>query len=480
MTTSAPAITVEDAGPCRKKLSIEIPGDQIGEKIGAAIAELEGNVTLPGFRPGKVPRKLIERRFGSSVREETKKQLVSEAYQSAIQEHELRVVGEPEGGEELAEAEIEPGKALSFSIHVEVAPEFDAPDVEGLKIKKPAFEVTDEMIDEQIERARVNEGQLEEQEKAERGDYCVGHGVLKIKSSGEVIHDIEGAVIQVPKEGDRGMILGVAADDFVKQVGSPKKGDAITVTTTGPEQHEVESVRGAELEATFEVSEVQRVIPATMDELLSKFRLSDEEALRKGVRSQLENRVQAQQQASMRQQAASRLLELVDFELPERLTSGQAARNLQRRRMDLMYQGVEPDAIEEQLAEMREASDEIARRELKLFFILDSLAREFDVRITEQDVAGAITQMALSRGVDPAQLRQELVQSGEVQGIAQQVREHKTLDRVLEKAKVEEVKPEELSETEGEAAEAKAEKKTTNKKTSKKTTKKKTSKKTSD
>lgn len=474
MTTTAPAITVEDAGPCRKKLSIEIPGDQIGEKIGAAIAELEGNVTLPGFRPGRVPRKLIERRFGSSVREETKKQLVSEAYQSAIQDHQLRVVGEPEGGDELADAEIEPGKPLSFSIHVEVAPEFDAPEVEGLEIKKPAFEVTDEMIDEQIERARVNEGQLEERDKAERGDYCVGHGVLKVKESGEVIHDIEGAVIQIPKEGDRGMILGVAAEDFVTQVGEPVKGDTITVAATGPEQHEVESVRGAELEAVFEVAEVQRVIPASMDELLSRFRLSDQEALRKGVRSQLENRVQAQQQASMRQQAAGKLLDMVDFELPERLTSGQSARNLQRRRMDLMYQGVEPDAIEEQLAQMRESSDEIARRELKLFFILDALARQFDVRITEQDVAGAITQMALSRGVDPAQLRQELVQSGEVQGIAQQVREHKTLDRVLEKARIEEVAPGEMNQDD-ESAEAAADEKT-----SKKTTKKKTSKKSSD
>jgi len=444
MTTTAPAVTVDDAGPCRKKISIEIPGERIGEMIDSAISELEGTVKLPGFRPGKIPRKLIEKRFGDAVRDETKRKVVSEAYQTAVQDHDLRVVGEPEGGEELENADIEPGTPLSFSIHVEVAPEFTLPDLAEIEVKKPKLEVTDEMVDEQIERARVNEGDLEEQDQAQRGDYCVGHGVLKKAGTDEVVHDIEGAVIQIPKEGDKGMILGVAVEDFAKQAGTPKKGDTITVKMTGPDQHEVEAVRGADLEATFEVAEVQRVIPASIDTLLAKYNLSDEEAFRTGVKTQLSSRVEAQQQAAMRQQVAAKLIDAVDFELPEKLTAGQAGRNLERRRMDLMYQGVDQEQIEEHLAEMRESSGEAARRELKLFFILDALAREHSVSVTEQDVAGAITQMALSRGVDPSQMRQEVARSGQIQAIAQQVREHKTLDRVLEKATVTEVDPEEF------------------------------------
>lgn len=444
MTTTAPAVTVDDAGPCRKKISIEIPGERIGEMIDSAISELEGSVRLPGFRPGKIPRKLIEKRFGDAVRDETKRKVVSEAYQTAVQDHDLRVVGEPEGGEELENADIEPGTPLNFSIHVEVAPEFALPDLAEIEVKKPKLEVTDEMVDEQIDRAKVNEGDLEEQGKGERGDYCVGHGVLKKAGSDEVVHDIEGAVIQIPKEGDRGMILGVAVEDFAKQAGEPKKGDTLTFKMTGPEQHEVEAVRGADLEATFDVAEVQRVIPAPIDTLLAKYNLSDEEALRTGVKTQLKSRIEAQQQAAMRQQVAAKLIDAVNFELPEKLTTGQAGRNLERRRMDLMYQGVDQEEIEENLAQMRESSGEAARRELKLFFILDALAREHNVAVTEQDVASAITQMALSRGVDPSQMRQEVARSGQIQAIAQQVREHKTLDRVLENAAVTEVDPEEL------------------------------------
>ncbi len=450
MTTAAPAVTVEDAGPCRKKLSIEIPGDQIGEKISSAIAELEGSVSLPGFRPGKVPRKLIEKRFGPQVKEETKRQLVSEAYQTAVKEHDLRIVGEPEGGEELNDAVIEPGTPISFSIHVEIAPEFDAPDVTGFEVKKPKFEITDEMIEEQVKRACVNEGELEAQKKAARGDYCVGHAILT-RDDGEQIHDIEGAVIQIPTDGDKGMILGVSADDFVKQAGTPKVGDTITIKATGPENHEVEAVRNQKLTATMEVSEIQRVIPAEVSAVVTKYGLSDEEALRNGIRKQLDSRVFAQKQAVMRRQVATKLLEAVDFELPERLTANQAARNLQRRRMELMYQGVDPDTIEERLADMRESSNEVATRELKLFFVLDKLAHDSEVQITEQDVQGAIIQMAMARGVQPAQLRDELIQSGQIQAIAQQVREHKTLDAVLDKCKVNEVDPEELTEDEKEA-----------------------------
>jgi len=448
MTTSAPAVTIEDAGPCRKKVSIEIPGDTVGEKISAAFSELEGSVSLPGFRPGKVPRKLIEKRFGPQLREETKRQLVGEAYQAAVKDHELRIVGEPEGGDELNEATIEPGTPIAFSIHVEVAPEFDTPDVAGFEVKKPKLEITDEMIDEQIERACVNEGELEEQKKAGPGDYCVGHGVLTCDETNEQIHDIEGAVIQLPKDGEKGMILGVTADDFATQVGTPKKGDTVTVKATGPENHEVEAVRGKKLTATFEISEIQRVIPAAIDKVVARYGLADEEALRTGVKRQLDSRVFAQKQAVMRRQAATKLLEAVDFELPERLTANQAARNLQRRRMELMYQGVDPETIEEKLAEVREASNEVATRELKLFFILDKLANEHNVNITEQDVGGAIIQMAMARGVEPSQLRKELMESGQVQAVAQQVREHKTLDTVLDKAKVIEVDPDELSDEE--------------------------------
>ncbi|MFG0327756.1 MAG: trigger factor family protein, partial [Phycisphaerales bacterium JB037] len=122
-------VTIEDAGPSRKKVTIEIPAETVDEKLGDSLDTLSLEAQLPGFRKGKAPRALIEKKFGSAVRDEAKNQLVASAYQQAVEEHKLRVVGDPIA-EELAEVEVVACKPLTFSIDVEVSPEFTLPSLE--------------------------------------------------------------------------------------------------------------------------------------------------------------------------------------------------------------------------------------------------------------------------------------------------------------------------------------------------------------
>lgn len=471
---SASSVTIEDLGPCRKRLTIEVPAARIAATLKESVQEVSATAALPGFRPGKAPAKLIERRFGQAIRDEAKRKLVSEAYSSAIEDHGLRVLGEPEGGDELAEATVEADTPLSFTIEVEIAPEFDLPSLAGAEILRPQIEITDEMVGEQIDKLATNEGRLEPKEAAEAGDYLVGRGVMKRTSDGKEIHNIEGAVIQIPTEGDRGMILGVMVEDFAKQVGTPKSGDSVTVKTTGPDQHEIEDVRGESLEITFTVEEINAVIPATMDELVERLGAPSEEELRGAIRRQMEHQVEGEQRGAMRRQIANKLLESVDFDLPERLSATQARRNIERRRMDLMHQGVDPTEIEEHMAELRAASDEDARHDLKLFFLIDRVAAENDVQITEQEVNGFIFQVARSRGMRPEAVRNELIQSGRIQNVAMQIREHKALDSLIEQASVKDVSVEEFNKAMGGGEDkAPAKKKTSKKKTTKKTSSKK-------
>ncbi len=471
-TQSAAKITVEDAGPCRKKLSVQIPPDRIAAVLEEKFSSIAREAQLPGFRPGRAPTHLVRKRFGKAVRDEAKGQLVSEAYQQAVEENELRVLGDPEGGEELKEIELTPSEPVSFTLEVEVAPDFDVPSMEGVEIMRPKFEVNDEMINNEVERLCTNEGELETLEQAARGDYCVGHGIMRAEGVDEPIHDIDGAVIQVPPEdkGDEGMILGVKVEDFARQIGQPKKGETLEVSTTGPENHEIENVRGRKLDVAFTVNEVHRVKSAEPKDVAAKFGLEGEEQLREAIRSRLESRVAAEQQSAMRQQVAEHLIEEVQFELPENLTSRQAERTLQRRRFDLMQRGVDEKEIEENLADLRAASAEQAQNELKLFFILDKAAAEDQIGVTEPEVNGFIARMAAERGRRPEQLRAELIQQNQIQGIAQQIREHKTLDALLAKAEIKDVSLDEYREktdqpSDEDAAETKA---STKKKTSKK------------
>ena len=235
------------------------------------------------------------------------------------------------------------------------------------------------------------------------------------------------------------MILGVMMDDFEKQLGAPKPGDKVTLKAKGPENHEREALRGKDLTIEFEVYRCDRIVPADTEEIVARTGLGGEAQLRDAIKAQLESQAQQKQADLMRRQVAKHLVESIDMEVPGRLAEFQAQRVIERRRLELMYRGIEEQAVERHIAELRAASSEIAQSELKLFFIVHKAAEQLDVNVTEGEINGRIAQMAMQRGERPDALRQRLIETNQVQGVFTQLREHKTLDAIVEKAKIEEV-----------------------------------------
>jgi trigger factor len=439
-TTTATAerpntVKIEDAGPSCKKLLIEIPADVVSDKIKDSLETISVEAQLPGFRRGRVPRWLVEKRFGPTLKKEAKTELIASAFNKAVEDHKLKVVGQPGGGN-LDKVEIVEGKPFAFEIEVEVLPEFELPKLDGIAIKKPIIEITDEMVGEEIGKIGVNEGTLETREEGEAGDYITGHAIMKGDKDGTEFYNLKGAVVQVPtkdKKG-KGMILGIMVDDFAKQLGKLKPGETATVSAKGPENHEVEGIRNADLTITFTADRVDRIVPAPKEHLISAFGVADEAQLKDLVKTRMTQRVQVQQQGAMHQQIAKHLTDNVKMELPKKMTTQQAARTLERRRLELMYRGVEANKIEEHMAELRKASSEAAAKDLALFFILHKASEELKVQVSDSEINSRIAQIAFQRNVRPEQLRQELIKSNQVSGIYQQIRDHKTLDAILAKA----------------------------------------------
>ncbi len=296
-------------------------------------------------------------------------------------------------------------------------------------------------MDEEVSKIAINEGTLESREAGEAGDYVTGHAVMKGDKDGTEYYNLKGAVVQVPtkdKKG-KGMILGIMVDDFAKQLGTLKPGDSATIKAKGPENHEVEGVRNADLTITFTADRVDRIIPAPTEALMAAFGVADEAQLKELVKTRMTQRVQVQQQGAMQQQVAKYLIDHVKIDLPQRMTSQQAARTLEKRRLELMYRGVEAHKIEEHMAELRTASSSAAARDLALFFILHKAAEELKVNVSDAEINTRIAQIAFQRNVRPEQLRQELMRSNQVSGIYQQIRDHKTLDAIVAKATVTEM-----------------------------------------
>ncbi|MCC7388774.1 MAG: trigger factor [Phycisphaerales bacterium] len=443
-TATENTVTISDVGPSRKKITIEIPAETVSAKMTDSLDTLAVEAALPGFRKGRAPKRLIEKRFGTTLRSEAKQQMVAEAYSKAVEAHKLEVISEP-SSETLDKVEIQEGKPLVFEIEVEVLPEFALPELKGIKVYKPRLEIGDDRVAKELERLCITEGNLEEREACEPGDYLTGQARMELPDGTE-FYNINGAVVQAPtadKEG-RGMILGIMVEDFAKQLGLPKAGDEVAIKAKGPQNHEIERLRGADLKMTFKVDRVDRIIPAEAATIALGFGFPSVDALKSEIKNRLQGRVAVEQQSMMRNQVAKNLVDATEMALPEKMAANQTERNLHRRRMDLMYRGIDAQHIEEQISDLRNSSHEVAVRELKLYFILHRAAEQMKVQVTEGDVNARIAQMAAQRNERPEKLRQELITSNQIGNVFQQIREHKALDAVLAQAVVEEVSQEEF------------------------------------
>jgi len=466
-------VQVEDLGPTKKRLTITIPAEAINEKIDDSIATLAAETTLPGFRKGRAPRQLLERRFGDAVRGETKNQLIADAYATAIDEHEIKPIGDPEpaGDTDLEELDIEHGKPLTFAVEVEVMPEFDLPELEGIEIKKPTMEITDEMINTELERQQIRGGDMKEiAGPFEAGDRIVGTATATKKGENEPFFTHDQVVIAFPDDDSdgEGQVLGLLIEGLDKLLKGKVVGDEFDIETTGPENHEREDIRGADITIHYTITDGYRVTPATVEQLVELFNLGSEDILREQVRLALEQRRDIEVAEAMRSQVYEYLNERVDFELPERLSESQVTRAIERSRMEMLYRGMTEDEVEHRLAEMRSETAERAQSRLKMMMVMNRLAEHYEVEVNEQEVNGRVAQIAMERGERPEKLRNALVQNGQIQQIAGQIREEKAADRVVTHAKVTEVTVDEWSEIIEANDEGSSKKKSTKKKTTKK------------
>ena len=439
-------VKVEDAGPALKRLSIEVPESRIAAKIEDSYSTLRDEAVLPGFRRGRAPRRLIEKRFADSIRQDVKGQLLSESYTQAIEDENLDVIGEPDV-KDVESIELPESGPLSYTVEVEVTPSFELPSFDNLKVNKKSFEVSDADVDKEIEQYRERYGQMSAVEDATvaEGDYVQSDvKVLAGENAGddaEVLHQHPGAYTLVHGEDKefKGHVAGILVKDMGKQLAGKKVGDTVDISLTGPESHENDAIKGQPITIRMAITHVHRLTPAAVEDLLPQFGMQTEDELKERVKTMLEQRNEQTQQADMHKQVTEQLVDAVELELPEGLKGRQIERALQRQRMEMLYSGSQPDEIEQKLAESRSEGEQAAVRQLKTFFVLDKAAKELEVEVAENEINGRIAMMAMQQQRRPEKLRAEMRQRGELEQLYLSIREQKTLDKIIEKAEVTEV-----------------------------------------
>ncbi len=446
--TDAPQVTIETVGPARKRLTITVSTTTINRKLEESLGTLAGEAVLPGFRKGKIPRRLLERRFGDTVRNEAKNQLMADAYAKAIEEHKIEPVGEPEAPNGL-DLKIEDGKPLTFSLEVEVVPEFELPNLEGVEIRKPTLPITEDHVERELRRHLERLGTPHRIDSGfQPGDRVSGHLSITKQGDEKPIVEADQVVVLVPgpENGGRGIVAGLIVEGLAEKLAALRVGDTLNVEIIGPEAHEIEAIRGATLQIAYRIAAGERIEPASVQAMIDRYALGTQENLRQQVRLALEHQRDTEQAAAMREQISQHLLKTVEIELPEKLSAAQAARNLEGHRVELLYRNVPPDEIESRLAAIRTDTEEQTRNRLKLFFLMRRLGDQLGVQVSEQEVNGRVAEIAAQQGQRPEQLKAELSRTGRLGEILRMVREHKTADRLIEKAKVTEIAAEEWNE----------------------------------
>ncbi len=453
-------IKMDDAGVLRKRIEISIPRDDLDRELDKDYKELIREAIVPGFRRGRAPRRLVEKRFGGEVGEQVLTRLISTAYMAATEKEDIKAIGDPmvwvkvkdkkAKEEEARERLVDMASAvkdmklpdegeLSFKCEVELKPEFELPELDDVEIEKPKMEITDEQVDEQIKRmlamrgtfAPVLDGKIEPDDMV-ICDMTMTVGGKEIKTQDNM------QLAARPQQ-----IEGVTIEKLGDALKGAKIGDKKKVEGELPEDYEEVELRGKKATFELKINEIKRLqLPPLDKEFLESMGFESKDEYRTFVRGRMESQLDQEVKRSQRNQVREYLLENTELELPEGLSNRQTERAVVRQMIELQRQGVPQAEIEKHADELRTGAREQAIRDLKLYFILEDIAEKLDIEVTEEEINGQIAAMAQAYNQRFDRVRDELARNNGIESLYLDIRDEKCIDSILEKAKIVEAKSE--------------------------------------
>jgi len=427
-------VAVEDAGTLKKKVTVTVPRERIDAKFEELFGELGRSAQVPGFRIGRAPRRLIERRFGKEVAEDVRNGVIGEALGDALKQADLKALGEPDI--KLDEIELPEAGALVFDFEVEVPPEFDLPDYKGIEVKRPVMEITTERIDRAIDGYRERYGTLKPVDApAADGDVVIAD--VDLRGDGVAFAQANVELRVAPAQ-----IEGVLLEDLPKALSGKTSGQRVEMKATVPAGHPNEAWRGKDVTVRLDLKDVKRMdLPAFDDAFAGQMGFASAEEARQEIRRRFEARLESEQKRYMRSQVGRFFLARLTLDLPEGMTERHTTRLLQRRVVDLMMRGVPRDQVEQDLEQLQAEASKEALDELKLTFILAKVAEAESIEVEDAEINARIASMAREHNRRPERLRQEMESEGTLETLTVALREEKAIDHVLATANIVDVEP---------------------------------------
>jgi trigger factor len=412
---------------CRKELDLEIPAEEVSKATEKVAKELARVARVPGFRPGKAPISLIKRRFADDIKGEVLQTLVPEHVEKAVAEQKLTPVSQPQ----VDKLDFQEGQPLKFRASFEVLPEFTLGNYKSLEIEIPEMNITDESVANTLAEMQQRAATFApvEDRPAQDGDFVE----VKLLGTPEGGGD--------PLQADS-VLCHVGAEEtmqpFNENLRGANAGDHKNFAVEYPADYPDAKLAGKKFNYAVDVLGIKKkTLPEINDEFAKDVSDSSSlEELRKKVREGLEHERDHRKTDLQREKVIAELVKLHDFPVPESLVEHQMDVRLERVVRSLAQQGVDPRAVNVDWVSLRRRQEERARDDVKAELVIDRIATEEKIDVTEEELQHELEHMASHSGESAEAIRARLTKQGALDRMKAKLRSDKTVDWLAQNAHV--------------------------------------------
>lgn len=422
-------VQVEELSPIEKKLSIEVDSARVSQELNRAYTQLGQQVKLPGFRQGKVPRRILEQRFRAQVENDVVQRVVQSAYMEAIREHKVEVVSQPQ----VTPKELKADQPFSFEARVEVKPRVEAKDYQGLPLPRAEATVTDGEVEQQLQNMRESGSRLEPVEGRDVGQ------------SGDFASiDFEATIDGAPFPGSKaeGITVELAPGELVESniaaLEGVKVGESKEIDYTFPADYRVEEVRGKTAHFRLDLKGLKKkIVPELNDEFARDASLGVQtlaelkEKLKADLQKAQENKLQTEQREAL----IKALVERNPFEVPQAMVERALDSMLEGALRQMARSGFDPRRLNLDFMSIREEMRERALQEVKGTLLFEAVALKEGIQASDADIEKKIAELATESGQPESAVRKFFKDPEERFGLGLRLREEKTVEFLKAQAK---------------------------------------------
>jgi trigger factor len=422
-------VQVEKKPESISTLKIELPPEEVSKEWDAIATSFARFAKIPGYRPGKAPRAVVDKRFRKEIQEELIKKLVAKSYREAIEQKKLRVASLTN----VDEVRVGEDKSMSFQATVVMSPEFKLPDYKKISVELPDAKVSEQEIDATLERLRDQTADFVDapDRAAQMEDFVVldFEGTVDGKPVSEVAPNASKNL-----HGGKKFWVRLAADNFLpkfcEQIVGQKKEESRTVTVDFPADFMVKELAGKQANYNVTLCEIkEKILPEVNDEFAAKLlpgkTLAD---LRHTIEHDLEHEKEHQVDHAKDEQVIKYLHENTKFDVPPPLLRNEMKRALAELVQRNRARGIPDEVLKEKEKELIESAAGVAHHRLKTNFILERIAEQEKIEVTREDLDRRIRQEAQRYNISTDKMRKELEEHDQLNPLAEQVLLGKTLD----------------------------------------------------